>query len=81
VVNIVNHWGYFIYLSWMPSYFHQALGLDLRASSFLAFLPWAVRGGARPARAVPRRGHRRARLARAARLPLRLRLRCPHPRT
>jgi len=45
VVNIVNHWGYFIYLSWMPSYFHQALGLDLRASSFLAFLPWAVRGG------------------------------------
>ena len=23
VVNIVNHWGYFIYLSWMPSYFHQ----------------------------------------------------------
>ena len=23
VVNVVNHWGYFIYLSWMPSYFHQ----------------------------------------------------------
>ena len=43
VVNIVNHWGYFIYLSWMPSYFHQALGLDLRSSSFLAFLPWTVR--------------------------------------
>jgi hypothetical protein len=21
VVNIVNHWGYFIYLNWMPSYF------------------------------------------------------------
>lgn len=19
----MNHWGYFIYLSWMPSYFHQ----------------------------------------------------------
>ena len=43
MVNIVNHWGYFIYLSWMPSYFHQALGLDLRSSSFLAFLPWTVR--------------------------------------
>lgn len=21
IVNIVNHWGYFIYLNWMPSYF------------------------------------------------------------
>ncbi|KAK9845874.1 hypothetical protein WJX81_004733 [Elliptochloris bilobata] len=42
VVNIVNHWGYFIYLSWMPSYFHQALHLDIKSSSFLAFLPWTV---------------------------------------
>lgn len=24
VANVVNHWGYFIYLNWMPSYFHQA---------------------------------------------------------
>ncbi len=64
MVNIVNHWGYFIYLSWMPSYFHQALGLDLRASSFLAFLPWAVRGGgARPAQAAPRQGSQRTRPA------------------
>lgn len=21
IVNTVNHWGYFIYLNWMPSYF------------------------------------------------------------
>jgi ACS family sodium-dependent inorganic phosphate cotransporter/ACS family sodium-dependent inorganic phosphate cotransporter-like MFS transporter 9 len=21
IVNIVNHWGYFIYLNWMPTYF------------------------------------------------------------
>jgi len=42
IVNIVNHWGYFIYLNWMPTYFNQALGFDLRASSFLAFLPWLV---------------------------------------
>jgi ACS family sodium-dependent inorganic phosphate cotransporter/ACS family sodium-dependent inorganic phosphate cotransporter-like MFS transporter 9 len=40
VVNFVNHWGYFIYLNWMPSYFNKALGFDLRASSLLAFLPW-----------------------------------------
>ena len=42
VVNFVNHWGYFIYLNWMPSYFVKALGVDLRASSFLSFLPWTV---------------------------------------
>eukprot|EP00884_Botryococcus_braunii_P012813 jgi/Botrbrau1/21532/Bobra.174_2s0035.1 len=42
LVNIVNHWGYFIYLNWMPSYFYQTLGLDLKASSMFAFLPWTV---------------------------------------
>ena len=41
-VNFVNHWSYFILLNWMPSYFVRALGLDLRASSFLSFLPWIV---------------------------------------
>jgi len=41
-VNFVNHWGYFIYLNWMPSYFVKALGVDLRASSFLSFLPWTI---------------------------------------
>ena len=24
VANIVNHWGYFIYLNWMPTYFNKA---------------------------------------------------------
>jgi hypothetical protein len=33
IVNIVNHWGYFIYLNWMPSYFYQTLGLDLKVLS------------------------------------------------
>ncbi|GIM12297.1 hypothetical protein Vretimale_15667 [Volvox reticuliferus] len=41
-VNVVNHFGYFIYLNWMPAYFNKALGFDLRASSFTAFLPWLV---------------------------------------
>lgn len=26
VVNVVNHWGYFIYLNWMPSYFNKVTG-------------------------------------------------------
>lgn len=26
VANFVNHWGYFIYLNWMPTYFYKVLG-------------------------------------------------------
>jgi hypothetical protein len=26
VVNFVNHWGYFIYLNWMPTYFSKVWG-------------------------------------------------------
>jgi ACS family sodium-dependent inorganic phosphate cotransporter/ACS family sodium-dependent inorganic phosphate cotransporter-like MFS transporter 9 len=26
IVNTVNHWGYFIYLNWMPSYFVKVGG-------------------------------------------------------
>eukprot|EP00775_Hariotina_reticulata_P012650 gene12650-12778_t len=40
--TFVNHWGYFIYLNWMPSYFSRALGFDLRSSSFLSLVPWLV---------------------------------------
>ncbi|KAK9810585.1 hypothetical protein WJX73_002419 [Symbiochloris irregularis] len=40
IVNTINHWGYFIYLSWMPSYFYKTHGLDLRASSLSALVPW-----------------------------------------
>ncbi|KAG7667865.1 putative anion transporter 4, chloroplastic [Nannochloris sp. 'desiccata'] len=42
VANFANHWGYFIYLNWMPTYFYKVLGMDLRASSFMSFLPWLV---------------------------------------
>jgi ACS family sodium-dependent inorganic phosphate cotransporter/ACS family sodium-dependent inorganic phosphate cotransporter-like MFS transporter 9 len=42
IVNFVNHWGYFIYLNWMPSYFARTLGLGVAASSALSFLPWLL---------------------------------------
>ncbi|EFN57861.1 hypothetical protein CHLNCDRAFT_143323 [Chlorella variabilis] len=42
VANFVNHWGYFIYLNWMPTYFYRVLGMDLRASSLMSFVPWVV---------------------------------------
>ena len=40
--NTANHWGYFVYLSWLPSYFHRALGLDLAASSAASLGPWLL---------------------------------------
>lgn len=42
IVNFVNHWGYFIYLNWMPTYFARTLGLGVGASSALSFLPWLL---------------------------------------
>lgn len=33
---------YFIFLSWLPSYFHRSQGLNLQASSLSAFIPWAT---------------------------------------
>lgn len=42
IANFANHWGYFIYLNWMPTYFVKVHGMDLRASSFVSFLPWLI---------------------------------------
>lgn len=42
IANVINHWGYFIYLNWMPTYFYKVLGVDLRASAFMSFVPWLV---------------------------------------
>lgn len=42
IANIINHWGYFIYLNWMPTYFYKVLGVDLRSSALMSFLPWLV---------------------------------------
>lgn len=53
IVNFVNHWGYFIYLNWLPTFFSMSMGLDIRSSSLFSFLPWLVmafgRCGAREA--------------------------------
>jgi predicted MFS family arabinose efflux permease len=45
ICNFVNHWGYFIFLSWIPSYFTTVFGMDLRASSLMAFVPWIAMAG------------------------------------
>lgn len=40
--NGLWHTGYFIYLNWLPSYFNKVLGVNLRSSALLSFLPWLV---------------------------------------
>jgi len=40
--NVANHWGYFVYLSWLPSYFHGAVGLDLATSAAASLGPWLL---------------------------------------
>lgn len=35
--------GHYITLSWLPTYFSQQYGLDVRSSAYLALLPWVVR--------------------------------------
>jgi predicted MFS family arabinose efflux permease len=40
IANFVNHWGYFIFLSWIPAYFAKVFQLDLKASALMAFAPW-----------------------------------------
>jgi MFS family permease len=40
--NVANHWGYFIFLNWLPSFFATVLGTDLRASAAWSVGPWAA---------------------------------------
>ena len=38
----VNHWGYFIYLNWMPTYFYRVLGA-LQGCANVHMCCWARR--------------------------------------
>lgn len=42
VANAVNNWGYFIMLSWMPTYFKNVFGVSIRDAAWFSALPWAV---------------------------------------
>lgn len=43
---IVNHfcadWGFYVILSWLPTYFHQAMGVDLADLGWYTVTPWVV---------------------------------------
>jgi MFS transporter, ACS family, solute carrier family 17 (sodium-dependent inorganic phosphate cotransporter), other len=38
--HFCHNWGTFILLTWMPTYYNQVLGLDLKSSGFFSVLPW-----------------------------------------
>ncbi|KAJ7524779.1 hypothetical protein O6H91_17G021200 [Diphasiastrum complanatum] len=42
VAHAMNNWGYFILLSWMPSYFKTVLGVNLKQAAWFSALPWAM---------------------------------------
>eukprot|EP00171_Calliarthron_tuberculosum_P017554 IDg17554t1 len=40
VAHFCVTWGYFVLLTWLPTYFNKELGFNLAASSFLSIVPW-----------------------------------------
>ncbi|MEW5304178.1 MAG: hypothetical protein WDW36_006809 [Sanguina aurantia] len=40
ICHFCHNYGTFILLTWMPTYYHQVLGLDLMKSGVLSVLPW-----------------------------------------
>ena len=42
VSHFCHNWGTFILLTWMPTYYNQVLGLDLKSSGFFSVLPWVT---------------------------------------
>eukprot|EP00871_Galdieria_phlegrea_P005397 jgi/Galph1/5859/GphlegSOOS_G4501.1 len=40
VAHFCTTWGYFVLLTWLPTYFNQHLGLNLASSSIFSILPW-----------------------------------------
>lgn len=40
VAHFCVTWGYFVLLTWLPTYFNKQLGFNLAASSFLSIVPW-----------------------------------------
>jgi len=41
VANFCNNWGFYILLTWLPTYLDEALKFNLSKSSFLSVLPYA----------------------------------------
>eukprot|EP01018_Ginkgo_biloba_P034255 Gb_13176 [translate_table: standard] len=42
VANAMHNWGYFIILSWMPTYFNTIYGVNLKQAAWFSAIPWAM---------------------------------------
>jgi len=42
VANVINNWGYFVLLSWMPVYFKTVYNVNLKQAAWFSAVPWAV---------------------------------------
>ncbi|CAL5095254.1 unnamed protein product [Urochloa decumbens] len=42
IANVVNNWGYFVLLSWMPVYFKTVYNVNLKQAAWFSAIPWAV---------------------------------------
>ncbi|KAG8085772.1 hypothetical protein GUJ93_ZPchr0010g9197 [Zizania palustris] len=42
VANVVNNWGYFVLLSWMPVYFKTVYNVNLKQAAWFSAIPWGV---------------------------------------
>ncbi|KAM0844719.1 hypothetical protein ACQ4PT_056850 [Festuca glaucescens] len=42
VANVINNWGYFVLLSWMPVYFKTVYDVNLKQAAWFSAIPWAV---------------------------------------
>ncbi len=42
LAHFCNNWGLYVLLSWMPSYFSTALGIDLKSMAIFLVLPWVT---------------------------------------
>ncbi|KAJ8901650.1 hypothetical protein NDN08_003857 [Rhodosorus marinus] len=40
VAHFCCTWGYFVFLTWLPTYFNLELGFDFGKSAFVSILPW-----------------------------------------
>ncbi|KAJ3668893.1 hypothetical protein LUZ60_010843 [Juncus effusus] len=42
IANVVNNWGYFVLLSWMPVYFKTVYNVNLKQAAWFSAIPWGV---------------------------------------
>lgn len=42
IANMINNWGYFVLLSWMPVYFKTVFNVNLKQAAWFSAVPWGT---------------------------------------